>query len=100
MSPLEFGRALAAYDADCRERFEAQVSQAWYGVSLYAEMASKGTLPALADVLARMKPKPIERPQAVAQVKSDLMFLSKSLGIPLRPISPEAEAAFVRVDGR
>jgi hypothetical protein len=100
MSPLELGRELAAFDQNQREQFEAQIAQVWHGVYLYAEMTRTGSLPALADHLAKMKPREVTtRPKAVAQLKNQLEFLSRDLGIPLRPISEEAKRAFVRVDG-
>lgn len=108
MSPLEFGRELEAYDEARKEQvereereIEREIAQAWQVVAFYAEMTNKGKLPSLGEVLERVKPKPkaIAVPH-VAPVASQLTFLSKKLGIPLRPISPEAERAFVRVDGR
>jgi hypothetical protein len=99
MSPLEFGRALAAYDAECREHYEAQIAQAWHGVALYAQMTSTGTLPPLSEILGRMQPREAPSRPKVAQVKNELEVLSRQLGIPLRPMSEEAKRAFVRVDG-
>jgi hypothetical protein len=99
MSPLEFFREMAAYDANCREQFDAQVAQVWHGLRLYAEMSKSGNLPGLDAVLARMRPETPEPKQMTAQVGAQLMTLSKALGIPLRPMSDEAKRAFVNVHG-
>lgn len=100
MTPIQYTRHMvAAHDREV-DMQARNLSHAWHIVALTSELQTTGKLTPLNELLERLRPStPKVTVDPSAALKNQLMFLAKKLGTPLRPISPEAEAAFVRVGG-